>query len=145
MAVKKGANLAAKRKAYDFCLSAAVCESSYPRRDAEHRGILTRTGLTGNWEASPTPQRGLTADNVGESPKCSRSKSRSAVFSALAAARWRIFVPHAIAASSIAPMYARTRLGVERCASLIGVTKAVSVGASSTLNGPVDIVSDAGA
>jgi hypothetical protein len=48
-----------------------------------------------------------------------------------------------IVASAIAPTYAHTRLGVERSASLIGVTKAVSVGASSTLNGPVDIVSDA--
>ena len=36
-------------------------------------------------------------------------------------------------------------LGVGRSASLIGVTKAVSVGASGTLNGRVDIVSDAGA
>ncbi len=57
----------------------------------------------------------------------------------------RISVRHVIVASAIAPTYARTRLGVERSASLIGVTKAVSVGASSTLNGPVDIVSDAGA
>jgi hypothetical protein len=50
-----------------------------------------------------------------------------------------------IAASAIAPTHARTRLGAERSASLIGVTKAVSVGASGTLNGRVDIVSDAGA
>jgi hypothetical protein len=50
-----------------------------------------------------------------------------------------------IVASAIAPTYARTRLGVERSASLIGVTKAASVDASSTLNGPVNIVSDAGA
>jgi hypothetical protein len=57
----------------------------------------------------------------------------------------RISVRHVIVASAIAPTYARTRLGVERSASLIDVTKAVSVGASSTLNGPVDIVSDAGA
>jgi hypothetical protein len=48
-----------------------------------------------------------------------------------------------IAASAIAPTYARTRLGVARSVSLIAVTKAVSVGASSTLNGRVDIVSDA--
>jgi hypothetical protein len=60
----------------------------------------------------------------------------------LAAAQWRIFVQHAIVASAIAPTCARTRLGVERSASLIGVTKAVSVGASSTLNGPVDIVNE---
>jgi hypothetical protein len=50
-----------------------------------------------------------------------------------------------IAASAIAPTHARTRLGVERSASLIGVTKAASVGASSTLNARVDIVNDAGA
>ncbi len=55
----------------------------------------------------------------------------STAFSALAAAQWRIFVRHAIAASAIAPTYARTRLGVERSASLIGVTKAVSVGRAS--------------
>jgi hypothetical protein len=67
------------------------------------------------------------------------------VTSALAAAQWRIFVQHVIVASAIAPTYARTRLGVERSASLIGVTKAASVDASSTLNGPVNIVSDAGA
>ena len=56
-----------------------------------------------------------------------------------------MFVRLAIVASVIAPMDARSRLGVDRSASLIGVTKAVSAGASSTLNGRVDIVSDAGA
>ncbi len=53
-------------------------------------------------------------DSVAGGTRVRRSKSRSAVFSAFAAVRWRIFVPHAIAAVGIAPMYARMRLGVER-------------------------------
>jgi hypothetical protein len=56
-----------------------------------------------------------------------------------------MFVRLAIVASVIAPMDARSRLGVDRSASLIGVTKAVSVVASNTPNERVSIVSDAGA
>jgi len=37
-----------------------------------------------------------------------------------------------IAASAIAPTYARKQVGVERSASLTGVTKAVSVGVATT-------------
>jgi hypothetical protein len=40
-------------------------------------------------------------------------------------------------------MNARSRLGADRNASLIAVTKALSVGASNTPNGRVGIVSDA--
>jgi hypothetical protein len=56
-----------------------------------------------------------------------------------------MFVPLAIVANVIAPMDARSRLGVDRSASLIGVTKAVSVVASTTPNERVGIGSDAGA
>jgi hypothetical protein len=127
---------------------------------AEHRGILTETGPTSSCGSLATASEGgrlTTSENAQECSNSAvwlvvrrlsrvrRSRSRSAAFSALAAAQWRIFVRHVIAASAIAPTYARTRLGVERSASQTGVTKAVSAGASSTLNGRVDIVSDAGA
>jgi hypothetical protein len=58
-----------------------------------------------------------------------RCKRQSAVFSALSAAQSRISVRLAIVASAIAPMDARAGLGVDRSASLTGVTKAVSAGA----------------
>ena len=74
-----------------------------------------------------------------------RCKRQSAVSSALAAAQWRISVRLAIVASVIAPMDVRAGRGVDRSASLIGVTKAVSAGASNTPNERVGIVSDAGA
>jgi hypothetical protein len=94
----------------------------------------------------------LPADNVENPTECSYSaarlvvrrlsvvrgsKRRSAVFSALAAAQWRSFVPPVIVVTVIAPMDARSRHDVERSESLISVTRAVSVGASSTPNGRV--------
>jgi hypothetical protein len=56
-----------------------------------------------------------------------------------------MFVALAIVASVIAPIDARLRLAFDRSASLIGVTKAVSVVASNTLNERVGIVNDVGA
>jgi hypothetical protein len=124
----------------------------------EHRGILTETGPTcscGSLAAAGEGWLLTTAENAKECnsnavwlvvrrlSRVRRSRSRSAAFSALRAAQWRIFARHVIVASAIAPPYARTLLGVDRSASLISVTKAVSVGDSSTLNGRVDIASDA--
>jgi hypothetical protein len=104
-------------------------------------------------------KRGLTADNVGEregmqqqcglacrssvesSPPVQESIRRFLCVGCRAVA----YLCPACDRGQRSPTCARTRLGVERSASLIGVTKAVSVGASSTLNGPVDIVNDAGA
>jgi hypothetical protein len=57
-----------------------------------------------------------------------RCKRQSAVFSALAAASWPISVLPTIVASVIAPVNARAGLGVDRSASLIGVTNAASEG-----------------